>query len=49
MVSEEECMGAIMSIIMYDGVKARVRVNGDVTEAFLCPGGMKQGDFVFSF
>ena len=29
---------------MYEVVKARVRVDGDVTEAFMCSRGLKQGD-----
>jgi len=29
---------------MYDVVKARVRVGGDLTEAFMCSRGLKQGD-----
>lgn len=29
---------------MYDVVKARVRTNNDVTELFLCPKGLKQGE-----
>lgn len=34
--------GAITS--MYDVVKARVRAGGDLTEAFVCPLGVKQGE-----
>ena len=29
---------------MYEDVKARVRVGGDLTEAFMCSRGLKQGD-----
>jgi hypothetical protein len=29
---------------MYDVVRARVRVGGDLTEAFMCPCGLKQGE-----
>ena len=29
---------------MYNVVKARVRTGGDITEAFMCPNGLKQGD-----
>ena len=29
---------------MYEVVKARVRVGGDLTEAFMCSRGLKQGD-----
>ena len=29
---------------MYNTVKARVRVNGDLTDVFLCPQGLKQGE-----
>jgi hypothetical protein len=29
---------------MYDVVKARVRVGGDLTECFMCPRGLKQGE-----
>ena len=29
---------------MYEDVKARVRVGGDLTEAFMCRRGLKQGD-----
>ena len=29
---------------MYEDVKARVRVAGDLTEAFMCSRGLKQGD-----
>ena len=29
---------------MYEVVKARIRANNDVTEAFMCPHGLKQGD-----
>ena len=38
---------------MYEFVKARVRVGGDLTEAFMCSRGLKQGDscspVLFSF
>ena len=37
---------------MYEVVRARVRVGGDLTEAFICSRGLKQGDscspFLFS-
>jgi hypothetical protein len=29
---------------MYDSVKARVRINNDITEPFMCPRGLKQGE-----
>jgi len=29
---------------MYDAVKTRVRAGGDLTQDFMCPRGLKQGD-----
>ena len=38
---------------MYDVVKTRVRAGGDLTQAFMCPRGLKHGDIcspiLFSF
>ena len=29
---------------MYNAVKAKVRAGGDLTESFMCPSGLKQGE-----